>query len=43
VTDANKLRIVFFGTDDFASTHLKALIEEKGNKALLSSLYSLLN
>ncbi|KAG1057734.1 hypothetical protein G6F43_000452 [Rhizopus delemar] len=25
----NKLKILFFGTDDFASTHLKALIDEK--------------
>lgn len=30
-TAANsKLRIVFFGTDDFATTHLKALVEENG-------------
>ncbi|KAG2237495.1 hypothetical protein INT48_005531 [Thamnidium elegans] len=28
-TNDNKLRVLFFGTDDFASTHLKALLKEK--------------
>lgn len=29
---SNKLKLLFFGTDDFASLHLKALIKEKSNK-----------
>ncbi|RCH82314.1 hypothetical protein CU097_002861 [Rhizopus azygosporus] len=28
---SNKLKLLFFGTDDFASLHLKALIKEKKN------------
>ncbi|KAI8098512.1 formyl transferase [Halteromyces radiatus] len=31
-TTTRPLRILFFGTDDFASTHLKALIKEKNHK-----------
>ncbi|KAI7890113.1 formyl transferase [Mucor mucedo] len=29
IINKEKLRVLFFGTDDFASTHLKALIKEK--------------
>ncbi|KAI8061669.1 formyl transferase [Gongronella butleri] len=35
---SQRLRVLFFGTDDFASTHLKALAEEQRRKGCISSL-----
>ncbi|CAO3617922.1 unnamed protein product [Cunninghamella echinulata] len=40
-TKPKPFRILFFGTDDFASTHLKALIKLKGSTKGLAELYNI--
>jgi hypothetical protein len=39
-TNNKKLDVLFFGTDEFAATHLKALIQEKGKMLTKSASLS---